>query len=188
MAKGGAYERELCVTLSLWVSKGKRDDLFWRSSQSGGRATTRAKRGKYTTGHCGDICATDSAGEWLTKLVTIEAKRGENLKAFMADLLDRDEWPGNPKLRKRTMLGMLEQARAAAKRARTPYWMLIHRRDKREALVYMPRRFYVVCDLLDYDGPHARFWFGNLETSIMVMRLASFLQEVDPIHLKKIKP
>ena len=41
--KGGAWEREFSKYLSLWITEGERDDVFWRSSQSGGRATQRAK-------------------------------------------------------------------------------------------------------------------------------------------------
>jgi hypothetical protein len=184
VAKGPSYERILCRELSLWLSGGRHDDWLWRSSQSGGRATQRAKSGKRTAGHCGDLCCTCKEAEWFTKLVTVESKRGYNGSAMMADLLDRDDWPSD-KHRKETMLGMIEQARDAAKRAKTPYWMLIHRRDKRQALVYLPRRFYVLCDLIDNEGAHARLWIGK--ETVMVLRLSQFLKEVDPKQLKRIK-
>ena len=43
--KGGEYERTVCKKLSLWVSNGTRDDIFWRSAMSGGRATLQRKKG-----------------------------------------------------------------------------------------------------------------------------------------------
>ena len=36
--KGSEFEREMCKCLSLWWTDSKRDDVFWRSAQSGGRA------------------------------------------------------------------------------------------------------------------------------------------------------
>src|SRR5262245_2386383 len=49
-AKGSKFERDLCRQLSLWWSDGKRDDVFWRASQSGGRAKFRGRRGLQTHG------------------------------------------------------------------------------------------------------------------------------------------
>jgi hypothetical protein len=184
-AKGPQYERELCRALSLWWSGGKDSDLFWRASQSGGRATQRAKSGKRTAGHCGDLCCTTSEGEPLIQVVTIESKRGYNRSAHMADLLDRKEWPTDPKLRKRTMLGMIEQAAAAANRAGTPYWLLIHRRDKREALVYMPAEFCkrAIGDDVSW-ADRARLFFGDW--CVVVVKLEDFLTLVKPATVRKI--
>jgi len=38
-AKGASFERDICRRLSLWVSAGKQEDVFWRSAMSGGRST-----------------------------------------------------------------------------------------------------------------------------------------------------
>lgn len=88
MAKGGDYEREICKRLSLWLTNGRDDDQLWRSSQSGGRATSRAKRGKGTKGHAGDTVATGKYGARLLKLVTLEIKRGYSKVANVHSLLD----------------------------------------------------------------------------------------------------
>jgi len=56
-AKGAAYERYVCKRLSLWVSDGARDDLFWRSSMSGGRATIGLRAGKARGAQAGDVSA-----------------------------------------------------------------------------------------------------------------------------------
>lgn len=45
-AKGSAYERELCKRISFWFSGGETEDLFWRTSGSGSRATNRRRLGQ----------------------------------------------------------------------------------------------------------------------------------------------
>lgn len=74
--KGGGFEREVSTLLSLWVSDGTRDDIFWRSHGSGGRATCRGKSGKTTEGQYGDQSATDPLGKPLIKAWCIECKTG----------------------------------------------------------------------------------------------------------------
>lgn len=74
--KGSGFERELAKQLSLWWSHGDRDDLIWRTSQSGGRATQRAKRAVRTKYGYGDLTFTDPAAKPLFDLLVISAKRG----------------------------------------------------------------------------------------------------------------
>lgn len=71
--KGSAFEREVCKKLSLWVSNGEHEDLFWRSSLSGGRSTVAHKKGKLVR-QAGDICAVEKAGHPLTNQWYIECK------------------------------------------------------------------------------------------------------------------
>jgi len=78
--KGAAFERAVCEDLSLWVSHGKRDDLFWRSAMSGGRATVKHKTGKANVTQGGDICAVDPAGHALVGPFAIECKFYRDLK------------------------------------------------------------------------------------------------------------
>ena len=134
--KGSPFERELCVALSLWWTGGENDDVFWRSATSGARATTRAKRGKQTRGHYGDICATIPEGELLTRVFTIEAKRGYP-KAIITDLVDR-----NPRNAIQPLEDLIVQAHTAHINANSFAWLLIHRRDQRQSLVWMPQYAY----------------------------------------------
>lgn len=134
--KGGQYERELCKKLSLWWSDGEHDDIFWRSSASGGRAKLRGRKGQRTHGHCGDICATHHSGDALTKFVTIEVKRGYATKS-VAELLDKNRL--TPYL---TWEGWLQQAKESAVQAGSVSWILIVRHDRREEMVYMPARLF----------------------------------------------
>lgn len=76
--KGSAFERRMCRTLSLWVSDLKRDDLFWRTSQSGGRATFRAKRGLSAEVHVADISAIHPMGNRLLDHFVVECKHWKN--------------------------------------------------------------------------------------------------------------
>jgi hypothetical protein len=78
--KGSSFEREMCKKLSLWVSEGKHDDLFWRSAMSGGRATVRAKKGQTTASGHGDITAVTPGGNVLTDKYVIECKSYADLE------------------------------------------------------------------------------------------------------------
>lgn len=130
--KGSPFERQTCKDLSLWWSLGSDDNIFWRTSQSGGRATTRGKKGKKTRAHCGDICSLDHEGVPFTNVVTLELKRGYT-KSTIHDMLDKA---------KRAARQMFEawiiQAVLASHRADTPFWMIVHKRDKRDTCVFFP--------------------------------------------------
>ncbi len=132
MGKGGGYEREVCKLLSLWWTCNQRDDIFWRSSNSGGRATVRATKQKTTKGQYGDIAATDPIGEPLLRVATIEIKRGYN-RAVVHNILDRTATRAV-----QTFEQFIEQASKAAGKAESFSWLLIHRRDMCNAWVYMP--------------------------------------------------
>jgi hypothetical protein len=76
--KGSAFERKVCVRLSLWVTNGKKKDVFWRSSMSGGRATVHVKRGDKNR-QAGDITAVAPEGHDLTDVFFVECKHVRNL-------------------------------------------------------------------------------------------------------------
>lgn len=72
--KGAANERNICRMLSLWVTNGKREDIFWRSAMSGGRATVAKRKGTHLAAQSGDISSVDKAGHPLTDAYYIETK------------------------------------------------------------------------------------------------------------------
>ncbi len=72
-AKGSQFERDICRLLSRWVTDGKRDDCFWRSAMSGGRATVAKKAGRDVR-QAGDITSVSPEGHALTNLFFIETK------------------------------------------------------------------------------------------------------------------
>lgn len=131
-SKGAAWEREFSKKLSIWWSDGEADDLFWRTSQSGGRATTRRKKGKGTRGHVGDICATDETGAQLLGYVTFELKRGYN-RHSLHDLIDKPNRAAEQEMEK-----WITQAKQAKKLSKSRHWLVVSRRDRREPLLIAP--------------------------------------------------
>lgn len=77
--KGAGFEREICKAFSKWLTEGKRDDLFWRTAMSGGRATLQRAKGKTNMAQVGDLCAIDPEGNRLTDNFVIECKKKKNL-------------------------------------------------------------------------------------------------------------
>ena len=78
--KGSSFERLVCVRLSKWASRGKRDDIFWRSSMSGGRATIGLQKGISRKTQTGDISAIHQLGSNLIKNFLIECKSYRDLQ------------------------------------------------------------------------------------------------------------
>jgi hypothetical protein len=73
--KGSGFERVICKLFSRWVTGGKREDVFWRSAMSGGRATVA--KGKVR--QSGDITAVAPEGHVLTDYWFMECKTGFGL-------------------------------------------------------------------------------------------------------------
>lgn len=182
MAKGGSFERWFCDQLSEWWTGAKDDSVFWRTSNSGGRATVRGRKGKKTQGHAGDVGATHPEGEPLMRFVTFELKRGySNRSPF--DLLDRNPAVYN----KQVWEDWINQARAAHQRAGSEYWMIVQKRDKREPFCVFPRRMWKVLLTDDNDYRPPLFAFVKLIDStrqpyglnIVGMPLSDFFETVD---------
>lgn len=72
--KGSAFEREIAEKLSRWVSNGEKEDCFWRSATSGGRATVARKRGRLLQSQTGDLSAIHSLGEPFLNQFYLELK------------------------------------------------------------------------------------------------------------------
>ena len=134
--KGSKFEREISKILSLWWTKGKREDVYWRSTTSGARATVRNRKGKGTFGQCGDIQANDPIGQPLLDVCNIELKRGYS-RDTISHLLD--SLPGN---KPQAYELFIEQAKEDHKKAGSHFWLLIVKRDRRRPMVYMSIRFY----------------------------------------------
>jgi hypothetical protein len=90
MAKGGAFENEICKQLSLWWSDGQRDDLLRRTAGSGGKATSRWKGGKNTANEHGDISFSDEIIKPFIDRYNIECKTGyaSKIKWDVLDIID----------------------------------------------------------------------------------------------------
>lgn len=131
-AKGAQYEREICKALSLWITHGKREDCFWRSAMSGGRATVGQRRGAVMDAHAGDISATHADGHPLTNHFFVECKRYADLN--FGGFLTKDVGP---------LAGFWKVAVAeAAKYNKIP--MLIVREDRGDTLMLVPSSDHLV--------------------------------------------
>jgi len=79
---GNNFEREIAKKLSLWITKGERDDVLWRNLDSGSRSTTRKKQG-LTSIQDGDFVATDLTYDWFTKALYIDSKCYKEFNPFI---------------------------------------------------------------------------------------------------------
>ena len=173
-AKGAAFERDICRRLSMWWSGDKdRDDIFWRSSQSGGRATERAKKGKRTFGSYGDIAAVDPLGLPLLKFFTFELKRGRT-HGSLGDLMDMSKdaaWQPFEKC--------MQQAALSAQQAKSITWMLIVQRDRRHCMAYADTATWKT---LGIRTPHrVRTRLG----SIGAIKFSTFLGQLNPETIRR---
>lgn len=172
----------MCKKLSLWWSSGigeePRDDIFWRSAQSGGRATQRAKSGKSTFGSYGDIAAVDPIGQPLMRVLTIELKRGSTIGTPW-DLFDT-----SPTKAIRPIEAGIAQAIRSHKDAGSLSWVLIGRRDHRVPIVYgdsvFLREFFITpgCGAYCMMKLHLNGLKG--ERRIIGIHLDEFLKVVTP--------
>jgi len=190
-SKGGQFERKVAVDLSLWWSRNRRDDLFWRSQTSGARATTRAKRGKDTTGQHGDIAHTHPDGASLMDLVTIEVKRGYQ-KDTLQDVFDRASTH-----KPQTWDVWFEKVHRSHQLAGSFSWMLICRRNRREELILTPSDFYHIMlqNSVFKQQPSPLITFkGNVlnsdntltECEVHGMHFGQFLRITRPNKLRKL--
>lgn len=195
--KGSSFERDICRQLSLWWSSQlpiTRDDIFWRTSGSGARSTSRAKSGKKANLHCGDICAIDPIGQSFIDCFTVEIKRGYS-RCTIADLLDK-----SPQAAEQQYEKWIAKAVEDQKRAGSLYWLLIVRRNQRRATVFMPMDFIIQLQM-NVFGNHVVYPQPYLEMEIMVwmenktlresvgiigMPLEIFLETIKPRNILKL--
>jgi hypothetical protein len=79
-SKGSSFERLICKELSLWMSHGTMEDVYWRSAMSGGRSTVAASKGKRLAAQAGDISCINPFGHPLTDQFIIECKAYADLR------------------------------------------------------------------------------------------------------------
>jgi hypothetical protein len=90
--RGFGYERKIAKLLSLWVTNGESDKVFWRTFGSGGRFA----RGEASKHACGDICTEDPIGQSLVNVFSIEVKRYDELNLFDLLMPYKKRKKGNP--------------------------------------------------------------------------------------------
>jgi hypothetical protein len=175
-SKGSSFERTICKQLSLWWTQDldvPSDSVFWRTSQSGGRATTRAQKGLTTPNSYGDICSLDSVGSPFTDTVYIELKRGYTNSINTLDFIDKSK--GIP-----ILLQWWDKATNERSLAGRQYVLLIFRRDRHLPCIMLSSGMFNV--LPDYYGktPKDKIRIEAKGMSLVVMRLDDFLKWVHP--------
>ena len=174
MAKGGEFERKMAKEISKWWTDGERDDIFWRTAGSGGRATVRAKQGKSTAGGCGDLTATDPSGFPLIDLCTIELKKGYNAWT-LKELIDSNK-------KNCELLGFVQQCERERKEADIECWLLITKQDRKETLLFFDDAFKSVlkeigCSLAKWDD---HIMLSCRKTRFYAVKWNEFARRVKP--------
>lgn len=178
--KGPPFEREICKQLSLWWTQDfdKPDDaVFWRTSQSGGRATTRAKKNLKTAYAYGDVTFTNPIGKPFIDSCLVELKRGYTKDISVLDFLDKTK--GIPILVK-----WWEKATDERHLAGRKYTVLIFRRDRHKQCIMISISMYN--NLVDWFGV---FSAGSIEITtkkynLIILDLVKFLDWCNPDFFK----
>lgn len=180
--KGSSFEREICKMLSLWWTGGERDDVFWRSSQSGGRATIRKRTGKTTAGSYGDIAAIDVIGAPLLQYITFELKRGyKQWSPF--DALDVGKGAfGRPRAQQTYEL-FLQQMDTDRENSGSKFSVLVYKKDKREQCIALPT--FLFRELIDEPGSYITVVLDG-QLSYTFMLFSEFLQKACIDTLKEL--
>ena len=175
--KGSAYERTISVMLSKWWTNNERDDIFWRSSASGARATMRKKGGKSTANSVGDIMALDPIGQPLLDTFTIEVKRGYSDELVLIDLIDKPNKKNN-----KIILWWDKLLLECRENSTRP--MLIFRRDRAQACVGLD--YSLLSILYDDVGGEVPFnlSFSKIDLPV-IMRLEEFLAWIPPTAIQR---
>ena len=173
MGKGADFERHISKMMSLWWTNGERDDVFWRTSQFGGRATIRRQKGKATKNQDGDLCATDPIGQPLIDKATIELKVGYNGWS-LKEIIDKQH-KCNTRLEE-----FFEQCERERTSQNKECWALITKQDRRDCLIFINNDFWKFLKRkheMEVDRlilVHHKFGY------IYCMRLQDFFDNVSP--------
>lgn len=180
--KGGNYERDLCKRFGLWWTQDltkPRNDIFWRTSQSGGRATQRAKKGAKTAYQYGDMTFIDPLGKPLVDFFMFEFKKGYN-DTNALDIIDS-------KQKEPLLIKFWNKAESDRKAAGRPWSILILKRDYMRSAVVIDRvlfaEFENYCGIwkekfltMTPDSVH----MDDTDNTLVIIRLDKFLDWLSP--------
>jgi len=175
-SKGSQYERDTCKQLSLWWTQDfeePRDDIFWRTSQSGGRATTRAKRNVSTAYSQGDITFIDPIGSPFIDTCLLELKRGYTKDIEVLNFVDKVK--GEPILVKWWTKGEKEREESGRK-----WTMIIFRRDRHKSCVMISSSMVKEIEMFYDTYPYNYIKVKRIPTTFKIFLLTDFLEHVHP--------
>jgi len=172
-AKGGQFERDTSKLLSKWWTDDERDDVFWRSSQSGGRATVRAKKGMKTANSYGDIACLDEIGRPLLNYFCLELKRGYSKDTDVLAFIDS-------KQKTPMILQFWQQCERDRENAESKHSMVIFKRDRKEIICVLNRK--CLMEIATYCGrpSHQYLSYRSLNYRLVMMKLVDFLRWANP--------
>jgi hypothetical protein len=177
-SKGSQYERDTCTQLSLWWSENKNDSIFWRTSMSGGRATTRAKQGKKTAFAYGDVTFTDPIGKPFISKCLLELKRGYTKDISILDFLDKNK--GEPLL-----LKWWNKAEKERRLANRKYILIIFRRDRHKSCVLLKGSLFGKIQDLFGTFENDILHIKHKDLKLVAVQLESFLDWCHPDFFKR---
>ena len=179
-AKGSSFEREICKSLSLWWTQDERDDVFWRTAGSGGRATNRAKRGQATSGAYGDLTYIDAIGKPLLDVCCFEIKRGYGQWCIL-DIVDRRAGSKACKAE-----DFWKQATTSAEQADVKYAAVIFKRDQKQIGIMFSKK--MLSAAAPYLGPDrstkAIVRIGT--DDVVIMSFVAFLNYFTPEAVREL--
>lgn len=189
--KGLIHEWKICKSLSLWYTKGKRDDIFYPTSSSGARATKRMKDNISTANSCGDVGALDHIGFSIIEQYIFELKSGyskgpPSQQIQIVELLDNR----NKKLP--ILIQWIKKLKKEAKKHNRKHPVLIFRRDRKDScIVFFDYTWEMIRsnnqrEFTMNDGPSVMI--GYKKYNLFVLRLLDFFYWCEPQALiKKVK-
>lgn len=176
-SKGAEFERWLSKKLSLWWTNNQKDDIFWRSQQSGGRATQRKKQGKTTANQEGDLTAMDPQGQPFIDLISVEAKCGYSDFTIEGEI--------NKSGQKTVFRSFLEQCEREVQ-GTNRYWWLVVKQDRKKIMLIFSISFATFLRKRKINQwrkkDHLEIRFDQYH--LLCVRLDDFLESVKGEELK----
>ena len=171
--KGKKYEKDLAKKLSLWWTDGERDDIFYLSSGSGSRFTTRQKLNKSTANSAGDLNALDPIGQPLVDLFVLEAKKGYNKELDILKIIDS-------KKKTHALIDWLSKSKKEARESGRYHALVLFRRDNHQDSIAMEYMFFARLEPFcgGFQETYLEINLSNLD-SYAIMKLDHFLEWCD---------
>ena len=167
--KGSQFERSLAKKLSLWWTDGERSDIFWLSSGSGARHTTRQKSNESTANSAGDLNVLDPIGQPLIDLFVIEAKCGYTKEIDVLAIIDS-------KKKNHVLFEWILKAEQEAAISDRKGAFLIFKRDRHQECIMMERDLFSKIILYCGNCPAE---YLQIYTDYIILSLDDFLSWVD---------
>jgi len=185
MAKGGNFERDICKYLSMWVTRQMRDDIFWRTAGSGGRATARMKKGKPTADSAGDMMSTAKYGKPYTDQVVWEFKRGyggERSKRKPSEQIDPLSILDNPKHQKKKPVLQEWWAKISKERRshKRKFAFIIFKRDRKDICISMTQKTFNYIEKKNRKFLRKKIYIKMYGYNVVIMRLDNFCKWCNP--------